>query len=622
MAITSRSGFKALKGQLKNAAKLQFQRLCFELLSVAWPELRYPQDLGIHDRRGVDFFAFASPAQASTGRDYQFVIQCKGVEDTWFGPDDFRGAIRDVERFSKGSHRTDTYWLVLNRDVREGQWREALDDAIESLKASGRAKRARWLGPQSLLLVLFDELGRQVRQRMRERNRIQLDTYNEIMRAKRHYVADVPYRAEMRKRAASGFTWVPRDGRNPCHAIAESLKTRDASPASNSVGGSQRFRLVISEFGFGKTLLLLELASAIGGARRAVVYQPVVELGRGAFSNEKAFIKAIYECFFPDDELHPMLVEPPPLVAFRELLRYDPNAVLLIDGLDEHHRFYTLDGLRDIFGSVKDLACAVVMTVRKEFFDAHEGNFGEAMTGTGNDRQRVYLQDWDEAAMLSFLRDFGQAAGIKTLRSRIRAGEFDRHYGDIPRRPLFLEMLATDMRQDPNRAHDLASLYRRYIVRKMERDLETPFKQGHETVRPVPGDMDLLPFRARLVELQERLAAETVTEIDGVDAQVLRGEIAEDEVVAAAAAVGFDGVPLSKLLQHSVLVPSGRTARRAQLTYRFAHRSFQEFLAASWIVQTEGDAALERRAVMPPGVVRFVEQLLIAPPVEEDGGHP
>ena len=605
MAITARAWIKRLKKRLEDSSKLTFQRVCFDLLSYAWPDLQYAPELRLHDRRGADLFSFGRrESNGSEGWDYDFVVQCKGVEDKEFGEDDYEAAVRDVEKFRKTKLRAHRYWLVLNRSATAPGWAAKLAQAVKDLAASGAADEARWFDPQALLVATFDELIAQAKGRIREKNVEQLARYNVAMREHEQYVPDVPYHARIRRGAGSRAHWAERSGRNPGAAIASTLSARIGSP------NVQRFRLLTSEFGFGKTLLLLQLAIQLGESGRAVLYQPVVELARDCFSNEFSFVRSVYEGLFPEDEAVNKTADHPPLAAFREVLRYDPSTLLLLDGLDEHPRPYTFAGLRDVFSSLKELACDMVVSVRKEFFDACGGNFNEAMSGTGNDRQFLYLEEWDSQCILEFLDGYPSSDGIRTFREHVARGAYEQHYGDIPRRPLFLDMLASDLRDDASSACDLAALYRHYLERKMSRDIQSPFQIGEGAGRPLPvPTMDLDPFRARLIELQERLAAATLERVEGVGELVLRGEVTEEEVHTAAKDVGLDQVQLPELLQHSVLMPSGKSARAA-LVLRFAHRSLQEFLAASWLVKSEGAQALSKQPPLPAGVMRFAEQIL------------
>lgn len=435
MAITAHASFKKLKKRLEDSSKLTFQRVCFDLLSFAWPDLQYAPELRLHDRRGADLFSLGRrESSGSEGWDYDFVVQCKGVEHKEFDERNYQAAVGDVEKFRKTKLRTRRYWLVLNRSASAPGWAAKLGRAVNDLAASGAAAEARWFDPQALLVVLFEELIIQARSRVGEKNAEQLARYNAAMREHEHYVADVPYRLRIRKGVGTRAKWVHHAGRNALEALA--IPARDAS------SGAQRFRLVVSEFGFGKTLLLLQLASRLGESGRVVLYQPVVELARDSFTNEFSLVKCIYERLFPEDETANKTADHPPLAAFREVLRFAPTTVLLLDGLDEHTRAYSFEGLRDVFRSLKDLACDVIASARREFFDAYEGNFDEAMSGTGNDRQFLSLGEWDDMCMLQFLDAYPSSEGTLTFREHIRRGEYEQHYGDIPRRPLFLDMLA------------------------------------------------------------------------------------------------------------------------------------------------------------------------------------
>jgi hypothetical protein len=570
--------------------------------------------MGHHDQRGVDLFSFGCElADDTSGRSYDFVVQCKGVEDLAFGRDDVAAALKSVEKYQQAGFRARTYWLVLNRPIMNNEWRTRLDEGIEGLTRTGVARQAEWLEAHELLRRVLLKLVDRSRIRIASRNAEELGIYEHAMGHVLTYVHEVPFVGAPSQAPPIAASQVAGRG-----APSEYIRAALRPPTEQRQGGAptekgQRIIFVISEFGSGKTLLLLQLTRTLILSGHIVLYQPIVELSPTCFDNEFALVAGIYELLFGEDEPVERTAHYPPLFAFREVVRSEQGTVLVLDGIDEHRMFYSVAGLRSMFGSVASAGCDVIFAVRREFWDSYGGNISTALAERWQKWTRVELREWDRISMEAFLAPFPGSRGVDALRARVHAGTIEQFYGDIPRRPLFLHMLAGELAEDADAAANLSSLYARYVQSKMKRDVTTPFRRASDAGRPVPEEhTDLDVLWEKLVELQEIVAGRSLEAEDAADEWLLRGEITEADVRAATAEVGLERLDYGQLVQHTLLMPSGGSKRRGGNRFRFAHRSFQEYFAAVYVFRSGVRNGIWRGRRLPKGCLDFANWLSVS----------
>jgi hypothetical protein len=164
---------------------------------------------------------------------------------------------------------------------------------------------------------------------------------------------------------------------------------------------------IVSEFGFGKTSLLLNLPFL--DHDKLYIYVPIAQFTSDAFTNEATLSKGILS-ILNERELEcsgDVLTNLPDkllALALTLLLRSNKNIVLLYDGLDEHHKAYTEKGLVDIFNCASEFVCHSIFSVRKEFIDERHGNFLYAI---GKKRRptifHLYLTEWKRENIVNYL---------------------------------------------------------------------------------------------------------------------------------------------------------------------------------------------------------------------------
>lgn len=567
-------------------------------MSCVWPAAQYARDLGWHDRLGVDCFV-VEEHMASPNATYPIVVQCKGLEKQAFDETHLDDALKSIRKVAKSGLPIQEYWLVINRFIKETPLRAALRTDLDDLEKSGAVGKAVLLNHQDFLVSLIELLIPWIKLRLLERNRDCLNQYVNALRNGIEYVPDVPFRDQ---RGAD---------RNPSAKLAASMSQNVRESGGRATGmehASKAYRFVLSEFGFGKTSLLLDLTRKLQG--RSVFYQPVAELDKKSFQNEFELTKSLYQRVCPEDSAD-IVATHLPLVAFRELIRYDPQFVLLLDGLDEHRAAYRESSLCNVFGSLRSFASDIVIAARKEYFESFRGSIDLAMRRSGKNRRELYLEEWDTPLIAEFLRGFQDSPGIQRFRSLVNAGQYESVYGDIPKRPLFLQMLATDLAADEHCATNLAELYERYFHEKLDRDVLTPFSFGEGGGRALSIEgLDRNSLKAAVFEILENIARAMMAPDEAPSERILlRESVTEAEVIAEIQAKGFSLTNLADLLQNSLLVTASSRSGRHGLLLRFAHTSFLEFFAASWMMRHEPDRMLSDVDLFPEGVARFAKHM-------------
>jgi len=112
---------------------------------------------------------------------------------------------------------------------------------------------------------------------------------------------------------------------------------------------SKSWTFVISEFGFGKTSLLVNLPSK---SFYKYIYIPISQFNSDSFGNETELAKSILEIIFGKKlDTKNQIIDTILVTEFRQLLRFQKDIILLYDGLDEYRLSYTEHGLKQIFST-------------------------------------------------------------------------------------------------------------------------------------------------------------------------------------------------------------------------------------------------------------------------------
>lgn len=408
---------------------------------------------------------------------------------------------------------------------------------------------------------------------------------------------------------------------NPLSYLCQDIKRRLGNVKEQPGRQVQKFwTILVSEFGFGKTSLLLRLARELKELGFEALYVPIALIPPNGFDAETTFVRCLWQIVFePTEELdiyRPNVWD----VPFRHILQSRQDFVILLDGLDEHRYAYTHDGIRQIIGGLRHLTRHVVLSVRKEFWEERAGNINMAIGNADRNRQVIVLDDWNNDAIIAFLKEkqrLTKSSSLSGLLSLVTAGGYQDFYGDIPKRPLFLEMLAQDVMNGEIQKRTVAELYQKYLFQKIERDITSPFSSTSSPARPLPSiHLDIYDLQRRLLVMLENVAATTMIEAEQNRPVQLLEKFPEESVSEAAKSAKLPAESILPYLMGTILVPVGKRSRdKTSLDIRFAHRSYQEYFIARYLSRslakrTDSDETLsELQRRYSKGVGTFLESI-------------
>jgi len=271
--------------------------------------------------------------------------------------------------------------------------------------------------------------------------------------------------------------------------------------------------------------------------------------------------------------------------------------MLLIDAIDESAFWSDSARLRHLWFSIREIGLPAVVSVRSELIESRPDEF------FGDEKidffERVDLTDWDTPQMLEFLAAFEHDQTAPTPPSftrfseMVQNGDYETKYGDIPRRPLFLQMLADDAWSGSDPEDQLFKLYGTYFRNKLKRDWEradTPsiLVRGAEILKSFGRE----EAQERLMQLMQRLALLAAgydwgvqSNGDAYSLNVTQLRMTETEVQKLTREVLGDISKIEDILLSSVIQPSGRDPITRHRLFKFAHQSFFDWFIARAIVQ-------------------------------------
>jgi len=267
------------------------------------------------------------------------------------------------------------------------------------------------------------------------------------------------------------------------------------------------------------------------------------------------------------------------------LLRKPENGyVVIIDGLDEHHTYSSLRGIMLLTNELAELACPVVLTTRKEHLDSTSSNFEamfEKLSRAGANRQAtiIELQAWTNTEVDDFICHVEQHAhdrrlgGVLKLIDDFRTGVVYNVFGDLPRNPLFLQMmfdLAADNLLD---VKTRVEVIRHWVSEKIKRDIQV---SRATPVEVIDGDT----FVDRMLAVMEVVAYQMTTRGNG---RTYLAETMASTGVEEIAQTVFESkhIDISRIVTTSVLLPTHRRSRSMRI--RFFHRLLHEYFVACYL---------------------------------------
>lgn len=558
-----------------------FADLVAEHLQLVLPNITTTKRLGELDIQGMDIIQFEENDGAAIR-----AVQCKGYERP-LNAGHITELCNEAKKFLQRGPIVDEYWLVVNKSIKRNADRNRIEAELSKLIEGGKARSATLLDIDPFAIQLerlaiekFRRLARSRREIVRRRY---LRSFNDV-----GYLPEVP----------SNFDGFPTH--NPIDTIVQTLSDRVVRSGDGHTGRSRNFPrfLVTGSFGFGKTLSLHSLGQLWTDHGFDVLFIPAVKLHDEAFVNSAGIYDFVIGDLFEHDEEFSKEHVGYRLIreACKKVLGSEPW-MLLIDAIDESEFWQDPNRLRNLWTSIREIGLPAVVTVRTELVDSRPAEFigdHDAKFFT-----QIELTDWHPEQMSTFLDAFAAKKAVKppasfrAFQSMIREGKYERRYGDIPRRPLFLHMLAEDAWAGANPETQLFRLYGKYFRAKLLRDwIRADLPERTVRMNSVLKRFGIEEAQEQLIALMQTLALNAAGYCEREElviqnlrtTQVLFTQSDLDACVEAA----IGEVPnVEEILLSSLIQPAGRDSITRHRQYRFAHQSFFDWFLARVIVERQ-----------------------------------
>jgi len=560
-------------------------------------DLALSRRLGLIDKQGIDAY------QYSESMEPLLVIQCKGFEKPRFESDQLSQCLTEVEKYRRKGPVVDDYWLVINRPITDRQFRQEIEKALTVLINENRIKRFRILDIVALLNVVR-ELATKKLEQWAERKRAGLYAYYQQRLGFTDYLPAAPFRN-------------PERSKNPVQFIINEIE-QYFGPLPSTQAGKDRLPpwvLLTAGFGFGKTRTLHSFAEQWISRGKHAIYVPAALLPENAFVNSAGLAEAILDYLVPEDVDLSNLARLELRNTLRRHLSTSKIWALLIDAIDESPHSLSHERLSALWGGIRDLGLPLVLSIRDELYNLRSQEFSPT-SDTKTNHYRIELEDWPVSLISEFLSSYSRRRGgeapvqFAALQQAVSNNQYETHYGDIPKRPLFLAMLAEDAWEGLEPEKELHRLYGKYFRRKFGYDRVSEAAEGR-VIRSseLAHALGYAEACERLIETMAT-AANDMAEYDKSGAAIrgfeTRNTMSESQLRRAAANAGVPTSQLEDIILHSLMMPIPRDRAHLERMFRFAHKSYQEWFTARYLARYVSPALI---GWVPDGIRRFLEPM-------------
>jgi hypothetical protein len=600
---TGKAPFGAISRELLVAEGLAFQRITLSLIRLIWPEAVESPSGWSFDRGGADHLVWTD------GDTIPLVVQCKGfrIPESELGQNEINQCLKSIASLRKLGRRVDRYVIIHNREGRTTHFRDAIGEALRELVDNGIAESAEIWNRQRLLHEAFEATERRALAHFKRSEPI-IDSelgFQPIDRARLQET--VPLEVSM----LSADQHALREVRSKAQSVDDPLQViREPGPNLN---------LLLGEFGFGKTTALRRLGQVDS---RSILYCAGARIDQTVIGAKDLMARfSDVDAIFADLEEADRVIPSRMLRGVWEYLLKDSDlpVVLVLDGLDESLVLTRRGGVQQLFNMLRTIEVPVIVAMRSEFWNSKQVEFESALGTPSTSGLRKYVQirvvellPWSVDQIVGYVKrafeseeDADRRGRLSALEASLATGEFDRIYEDIPRRPLFLEMIVQSVADKglPIQRVRRAALFSEWARAKILRDIIEPVRRGG-------AGRILLQNRD---ETAEAIVEVSWTAMIQIADQLWKME--EDQMVLIAdadwshlrnvcEALRDIREPLALVL-HSLLVFTGPRTGLDAPRIGFSHRSYQEFFVATALLRS--DKVPPQR--IPTGVARWISDI-------------
>jgi hypothetical protein len=598
-------GISEVRQAIISAVADQFQLLVCELLEPLMGWMSPTKRLGLLDQKGIDAFCLGK----MLGK-FEIVVQCKGFEKLEYGPDQHRQCLAELKKYKKLGSRVKEYWFVVNRPIIITQYRQEILHNLSLLEKSGKVIKAELLDRDIFINRVMQLCDKQID---RWSDILRTEQFTHYMKSMQFtdYVADVPFIREKYVHTS------------PALKITDELSNYFLSVPEHQTSKHRKVpKLIItSTFGFGKTQTLHAIANSWLANKGHLIFVLAALLDVQAFSNTAGIVHSLLKLLVPDDFECSDLVMKLMRDVLRKRLSKSTNYILLIDGVDEHPSAVRAGSMVAFWHSIQDLGVPVVMSIRDELFENREKEFSMAVKTPqlkgAPPFERIQLQEWSKDIMLKFLDSFESkktgkcSKEFEQLKHSIKSDLYETIYGDIPKRPLFLGMLAQDAWAGGQPAQKLDQLYGSYFRKKFERDvlgtaLGAAFQRSERIVDQHGFDEAFERMLKIMSSFALRLSIKEI--IDGVPALIIQEIGGEGLLIDLTRNAGLGNALFEDVLMHSLVQPAGRNQKTRERQVRFSHQSYHEWFLARGLLEKGHSADCK----LPQAVESFLQKMRIS----------
>lgn len=565
----------------------EFIPTAYSLLKILFPRIE-----PIDNIEEIDFLYFTDD---NSEIDFAFKIVVAEKDNPKTG---IRKCTRHLNNLHKVQTQVFAYFIIYEGVFEQAELNE-LEQIGNGLTEKGVASMCLVYDILGFATYLTETIDSEIRNKIVEANKSFKEEYARVMDQQFYYPA-VPFYIEQEKaRRVNPRAYIAKHITEeiPPHAEFRYFVSRAKGTGKNRSQGN--WLIVLSEFGFGKTSLLLNTVDALQRQNVEPIFIPLAQMPKEAFMDNKTFLRVLLKVLYSrqrflktefileEDDLYDEIA----VTTFLYMLRKRDDIVFFLDGLDENYLAYSLHGLRNIFERFASLGIPCIITARKEFWDDRQGTFN--LHGISSAAHVIQLVDWGDIEIGNYLRLYFEHVGSITNKeaerlndfiASIDGGKYESIYGDIPKRPLFLQMLVRDILSGNFGRNSLSLVYESYLHEKLRIDITRAFADNKYLL---PINMferhDLYKVADRIFSALTTLSAAMLVN-DEEGKAILLPSVLESQLEKEVELVKMKEMSVTEILLNSVLIPiDKRGADSPNFRLKFAHKSFQEFFTARYL---------------------------------------
>lgn len=563
-----RLGQAAVKELFKDLAykfEIPFEEKCFEILSDLFNPIEKVVPRGDLDSSGIDIFSWSIDKN-----DFDNFFQCKGFQVKLFDESQFIQCKKSIDSFISSDKTTENYYLIINRPIAD-EFITLLENELQKIISKGKAKCAILLDIYKFIDFIYDKQLEIINAEIDKSFQFLYKEFTSVMEQK-FYLTEIP------------FEFNDTLSKNPLkHILSRCNKhfAHDRSHPTEFMKGKYFF--VISEFGFGKTSLMFKLYEHLISNSFTPIYLPVSSFSSDGFATSSCFCRDILKVISSSEMNGFTTYNHFQYRVLKNILDNNPRIVLLIDGMDEHKFFKKDINIKTFFNLIREIKAIPIFSLRKEFWEERFGNLSVAIGKARQIQDKLFLTEWDNEAIIDYIDKYlienkllkpKEIENLKQLQKIVLVNTYGDYYGDIPKRPLFLEMIIEDVIKNSITRKGLSELYKNYIQKKIIRDRFGSFESTSPD-RILPGDWDIYQLTDIIFKIQEYCASKMYSIVN--KKIILSNNINSLDIQEVIKKYEFSSI--LDVLLHSVLVTT--EARKGEnLQLKFAHFSFLEYFFA------------------------------------------